>query len=375
MNLHAVSLYIVASLPVLFFILVWIRIDCLALTGNKKQKSRTWLFVSSMLWYSCILTACNPNERSGNEKVPASNYAIAENWLNLPAKATEAADVFFVYPVCWSRKEGEPPVCDINHPEMRATAEIVFRLQAAAFDSLANVYAPFYRQLDAVSILNETDYALRSCLLDGEPATDITAAFDYYISHYNNGKPFILVGHSEGAMLVKKLLFDHLKNNPAVYKRMIAAYVIGYSVTATELAENPHLHFAQSADDLGVVISYNTEAPDMSTPNPTTENGALVINPISWTNATDTATAEQNAGSFFYEDGGYITRQHLADATINRERGTIVCSTVNPDDYISAYGLFPKGIYHSYDFAFYFCNLRTNAAERITKFLKTIPTP
>jgi hypothetical protein len=313
------------------------------------------------------LSACKSTESTN---YTASNYAVAENWLHLPSDSSKAADVFYIYPVSWFRNEGEPTICPIDHPEMRATAQILLRLQAVVFDSLANVYAPFYRQLDAVTILNETDYALRNRLLDGEPTTDIEAAFDYYIRHYNKNKPFVLSGHSEGAMLVKNLLFGYLKKHPEIYKRMIAAYIIGYSITEKEILENPHVHFAQRADDVGVVISYNTEAPNLETPNPIAEEGALLINPISWTTDETTASAEQNAGSLLYIDGEYVTLPHLADATINRQRGTVICSTVDPNKYISAYGLFPLGNYHSFDYAFYFYDLRFNAAKRIERFFE-----
>jgi hypothetical protein len=50
-----------------------------------------------------------------------------------------------------------------------------------------------------------------------------------------------------------------MAENPKVYDNMIAAYVIGYSVTEDDLIKYPHLKFAESAKDTGVIISYNTE--------------------------------------------------------------------------------------------------------------------
>ena len=84
---------------------------------------------------------------------------------------------------------------------------------------------------------------------------------DYYFENYNNGKPFILAGHSQGSQILTMILSDYMKEHPEHYKNMIAAYVIGYSVTDKYLAANPHLKFAEGADDTGVIISYNTEGP------------------------------------------------------------------------------------------------------------------
>lgn len=279
------------------------------------------------------------------------------------------ADVFYVYPVSRQGGGNEPSLCPIDHPEMVATAKIVYQLQATAFDSLANVYAPFYRQLDAQSVMRAGGGLKRDNLLDSTSGADITAAFDYYIKHFNNGRPFVIVGHSLGAMLVKRLLFTYMKEHPEVYKRMVAAYVIGYSITDREIAQNKHVKFAKEEDDTGVVISYNTEAPNHPYPNPTAEKGALVINPISWKTDTVTAPASQNLGSYIYKNGNYLSFSKLADAKIDLARGTIICSSVNPKEYISAYGLFPEGNYHSFDFAFYYKNLRVNCADRITAFL------
>ena len=81
----------------------------------------------------------------------------------------------------------------------------------------------------------------------GIPTLDVLAAFDYYIKHYNNGRPFILAAHSQGSNILINLLAGYMKDHPDVYSRMIAAYVIGYPVTAQYLADNPHLKFATGA--------------------------------------------------------------------------------------------------------------------------------
>ena len=52
---------------------------------------------------------------------------------------------------------------------------------------------------------------------------DALAAFDYYIRHYNQGRPFVLVGHSQGSAMTKLILFDYLSARPDVYRRMVAA--------------------------------------------------------------------------------------------------------------------------------------------------------
>ena len=82
---------------------------------------------------------------------------------------------------------------------------------------------------------------------------------------------------------------------------MIAAYVIGYSVTKDYLAQNTHLKFAAGANDTGVIVSYNTEAPVVSGDNPVLLDGGISINPISWTLDETLAVAGNNLGSMTEE--------------------------------------------------------------------------
>ena len=247
-----------------------------------------------------------------------------------------------------------------------------FARQATAYETVGNVYAPFYRQDDAASTL-ALPSAEQAKVVGGIPTTDATAAFDYYIKHFNNGRPFILVGHSQGAIVLSNLLSGYMKENPTVYKKMIAAYVIGWPITAEYLAQNPHLKFAEGPDDVGVIISYNTQSPDMNGVN-SLLNGVIgvVINPISWTRNETVATRAQGLGSLMPDSKGvFRTVPQYADAKVDITKGVVVCSTVDESviAMLASLSGWPRGVYHSFDIPFYYFNLRQNAANRANKFL------
>ena len=90
------------------------------------------------------------------------------------------------------------------------------------------------------------------------PKTDVFAALDYYFEHLNGGRPFILAGHSQGSIMQSFVLAEYMKAHPEYLKRMIAAYVIGFSITEDYLKANPHLKFAEGADDTAIVVSEET---------------------------------------------------------------------------------------------------------------------
>lgn len=304
------------------------------------------------------------------DNITPSNYTNTNNWMVISQTNDKPVDVFYLYPTAWARVGNESVLCPIDDADMRTRAKEMYGLQATAFDTVGNMYAPYYRQMDAAFVLEQTEEN-RIKYTNGAPKTDIIAAFDYYIRNYNDGRPFILAGHSQGSMLTKEILFDYMKENPDVYERMVAAYVIGYGVTEQDLKDHTHLKFAEEADDIGVIISYNTEAPNMTAANPTAPAGSVAINPISWTRINTTAPADASLGSYMEINGTYQKVTDLADATVNLERGTVVCSSVNPEDY-QLNDLFPLGIYHSMDYPFYYYNLRENAEVRTAVYLNTV---
>jgi len=327
------------------------------------------LLVLIALLVSLTLVACGND--SSNSAPVATDYSQAAHWLSLPA-TVKAVDVFYLYPTAWQKvNNSDPDICDIDNPSMLKGAAAAFARQATAFETVGNIYAPYYRQADAAYVL-ALPLAEHDAVIAGIPTLDAVAAFDYYIKHYNNGRPFILAAHSQGSNVLINLLAGYMKENPEVYARMVAAYVVGYSVTDEYLAKNPHLKFAEGPDDTGVIISYNTQAPDVvAGTNPVVSPGGLVINPITWTRDETLATTAEGLGSFMPDPVTKVFSQvpQYADAKIDKTNGVLICSTADENALYSLSGALGKGVYHSFDYPFYYYNLRENAANRTNKFL------
>lgn len=345
------------------------------------MKTNNYLIISLALFLSFVFSACSKDRVGLNEPVTdpiATDYSKAEHWLSLPA-AIKTVDVFYLYPTSWARVDSaEPYICAIDNPLMLKYSKFSFGRQATAFETFANLYAPYYRQDDAVYILSLPPEE-QAKIVGGIPKTDAIAAFDYYIKHFNNGRPFILAGHSQGSVVLGFILSEYMKANPDVYSRMIAAYVIGNSVTTGYLAQNPHLKFAQGPDDTGVIISYNTESPDVVPgTNGMVLPGAISINPINWKRDETKAAAAENLGSIAINkdgsavldsEGKIVPVMNFADARVDLAKGVVVCSTVDVNKYAPGNVLFVKGTFHSLDIPFYYFNLRQNAENRAKKFL------
>ncbi len=306
---------------------------------------------------------------NGGEKWETKiDYANADNWLSAEDTG-KGVDVVYFYPTTFSKVSDDAlDVADITDESMRSGAQRELKNQASVFIEDCNIYAPFYRQVNAAYALTLSDEEADD-LLRYSASQDPSAALDYYFENYNNGKPFILAGHSQGSQILTMILSDYMKEHPEHYKNMIAAYVIGYSVTDKYLAANPHLKFAEGADDTGVIISYNTEGPaNKDQHNAVVTDGAISINPINWKKDDTYAAKEENLGSLNID--GEIEK-NLADAKIDLERGVVVCETADSAVYAipeDAHALFGPESYHGQDYGFYYMNLRENAKVRIEAF-------
>jgi len=327
--------------------------------------------IKSLMALVLVYTFCSGCKK---DNVPqtvdiATDYSQALHWLSAPAPVM-AVDVFYLYPTSWKKVNStDPNICNIDNASMLAGALPAYERQATAFETFANVFAPYYRQADTGYTLSLQEDQ-REVVIGSIPTTDAVAAFEYYIQHYNQGRPFILAGHSQGSNVLIHLLSGYMKDNPKVYQRMIAAYIIGYPVTASYLSNNPHLKFATGPDDTGVIISYNTQAPDVVYNPVVSDMVGLVINPITWARTETEATTAEGLGSIM-PDPVTLKFQPVpqyADARVDVAKGVLISTTADENAlniYTKAFG---KGVYHSFDYPFYFFNIRANAQNRANKF-------
>jgi alpha-beta hydrolase superfamily lysophospholipase len=56
---------------------------------------------------------------------------------------------------------------------------------------------------------------------------DVKAAFQYYLAHYNEGRPIIIAGHSQGTAHATRLLHEFFEHDPKLRRQLVAAYLIG----------------------------------------------------------------------------------------------------------------------------------------------------
>lgn len=243
--------------------------------------------------------------------------------------------------------------------------------QGQLFARHCNFYAPHYRQLGMESFKMPLPEVMRA---ERMPYEDVRDAFYYYFKHYNHGRPFILAGHSQGSAMLLQLMRREF-SDPFLRKKLVAAYLIGFSLTQRDFSRYPHLRLANAADDTGVIISYNTTAnglPLMRFIRP----DSVCVNPLNWRHDSEYADKSQNDGAVLFQFGEKFKYEvpHYTGAYVDEERGVLMIDDDAAYELYKARWFFKKflmnrGSLHMLDIALFYKNLERNVGERIAAYL------
>ena len=295
-------------------------------------------------------------------------YAQAENWAYLETDATEkAADVFFICPTVYG---GDSDTFNMALDDEKTKESFVgaTNMEKGIYDGDCRFFAPYYRQ--AGLNVYEMESAAREPYLS-IAYEDVKLAFEYYLEHYNNGRPIVLAGFSQGADLSIRLVKDYFADEK-VSNLLVACYAIGWRVTEAEVVQYAHLKVAQSETDVGVVVSFNSEAEDI-TDSLTIPEGTktFAINPLNWKIDSTPADKTLNKGACFTSYSGKIKNEipELTGAYIDPVRGALKVTDVTAEEYPPKLSIFEDGVYHLYDYQFFYRNLQENVGVRIAEYI------
>lgn len=207
---------------------------------------------------------------------PVASAESATNWLCRPGApfdpcggGTQApVDCFYVYPTASLQ-----PTLTANNavtPEIAATAA----LQAGPFGSACNVWAPVYRQLTLTGLFTQEPGQARDDAL-ASAFVDVESAWDDYMTHHNDGRGVVLVGHSQGSRMLTELLRGMNSDERA---QLVSAVVPGIRITQADL---PGVDACTDASQNDCVVTYSAFS---RTPPPDSRyggEGVLCTNPAS----------------------------------------------------------------------------------------------
>lgn len=172
---------------------------------------------------------CKPgiaNDRCQDD-ISATEWTVGGALVSEPHSpaSNPPVDCFYVYPTVAMESEIG------NHTDFSDVRPMLDPLlnQVARFNSLCRVYAPLYRQITLATFgAPEADDFLEIAY------ADVLDAFKHYMSNDNEGRDIVIMGHSQGSMMVRRLLQREFDSAPEMRERMALGLLIGGDVEVPE---------------------------------------------------------------------------------------------------------------------------------------------
>jgi hypothetical protein len=188
-------------------------------------------------------------------------------------------DCFYIYPTVSND--------NFSSSDLIANAEEinVVKSQFARFGAACRTYAPMYRQTTLVQLRaglsNGAVTPPPQRGAKGQGNADVDDAWDYYMKNDNKGRGVIIIGHSQGASQVTRLIKAKIEGQP-VQKQLIAAYIVGAGLTVAKGKDTggtfTSIPVCKSAGQTGCVISYGSFRDTVPAPATGMAVGASTVN-------------------------------------------------------------------------------------------------
>jgi hypothetical protein len=345
--------------------------------NDQNQNMKKWI---SLLLFLLIFSSCSRksyviNVSFKDSPTPAApDYSKPENWASLPDKKDAAdsvplksglqdlqsnaeADVFFLYPTTFTQEPANQYQwnADVNDATLNSKTQLSTILnQASIFNGACRVYAPYYRQAHYYAFLTsnkeDRDQSLELAY------TDVKAAFEYYLSNFNKGRPIVIASHSQGSHHAERLIKEFF-NGKELQKKLVVAYLVGRAISPDAFSQ---IHPTEKPDETGVWASWNTFARNfIPATYETYFKGSLSTNPHLWNSREEFAGKELNAGGvglhFTFVPHAVDAQNHESLLWINKP-------------YIKGRALLRTKTWHRADMNLFYMNIRENVALRIKKY-------
>lgn len=319
--------------------------------------------------YTAYKSQYNFKSADGKPGYGNLNYWAAHPWKKDPSDSIpqplkresrdSLVDVFFLHPTSFTNKSDiNKWNADIDDSYLNAKTDYSSVLyQASVFNQHARVFAPRYRQANiSVFFMKEKE---RADSVFEIAYSDLKAAFDYYLQHWNNDRPIIIASHSQGSKMALRLLKDYFEDKP-LQSKLVVAYTPGWPVPKDYFTS---LKMCMDSLQTGCICSWRTFRKNYIPPYLKDEKGnSFVTNPLTWTTDSIYAAKTWNGGSVLYKYNKLY--KQTTDAQISN--GLL---WVKKPKFPWSF-LYSTKNYHIADVNLFYLNIRNNVQQRIASFNK-----
>lgn len=340
-----------------------------------------------ILFLICILSACRSTYKSyvtqyketfpENDSLSAPDYSNLNYWAAHPWKKDlsdsipqpllnepkdSLVDVFFIHPTTLTSKKlrGKTWNADINDAAINAKTDYSSILyQASVFNGKCRVFAPRYRQAHLYSFFTKDKEQGKMALRIAYE--DVKNAFEYYLKYYNNGRPVIIAGHSQGTLHAQLLLKNYF-DGTALSNQLVCAYIPGLVIAKKEFV---FLQPCYDSTTTGCFAGWRTyRRKYIPTYIKEETSGSWVTNPLTWSLDSLPVKRNLNQGAVLYNFNKIIP--HPNGAQIHK--GIL---WVERPKFPGSILYFSKN-YHPGDINLFYMNIRHNIKQRVNAYFQRL---
>ena len=210
--------------------------------ATAKTPARVWL--------------CNPN-KPANPCLTSEETTVVQTSggtsIEKVKRGARPIDCFYVYPTV-SEQPTENANLEIEPQETQVAID-----QASRFSQDCRIFAPMYPQITLAALNSGKPVTFAATV---EAYEGVANAFVEYLTKFNKGRGFVLIGHSQGALLLKQLIKEIIDPNPALRKQLVSAVLLGGNVLVPEGklvgGDFQNVPACQAAAQTGCVIAYSS---------------------------------------------------------------------------------------------------------------------
>ena len=312
----------------------------------------------------------------------------------------KSVDVFFVHSTGFVGPGGWNSSMQSENSEAQSI-EYMLSSMASIFNGCCNIYAPHYREAQIQSFMPEKFDAGTQAL--DLAYQDVEMAFDYYLTHYNQGRPFIVVGHSQGTTHALRLLEQRV-DDTELFNQLVAAYLVGYWLPVDKFGRGfEQITACEAPTQLGCIISYDVFGEggelDVNVPHwydtgwelsrqpDNSVKPTVCVNPMSWQRHQNKIPSSQHLGAMPVDfkrtplDMLLANNPEFIFQTLPALSSQLTWAQCKEDGRLEimqqADNVFSNHLnqanksYHILDFSLFYGNIRQNAIQRVNQFFIT----
>ncbi len=171
---------------------------------------------------------------------------------NRPAESQRPVDCFYIYPTIKGLTSLEEQAAS---RDVKDTA----RWQVGQFTPLCRMFAPAYRQTGVPPGVFDNNTTAQAY-------ADVEAAWTHYMQYDNGGRGVIILGHSQGSLMLRELIHNVIDPDPAARSRLVGAFLLGGNVmvaaNSTKGGDFTNIPICTAKGQYGCVVAYSTYATD-----------------------------------------------------------------------------------------------------------------